>query len=109
MLSAVSGPPTSACAASVALMVEPPTPVSAIPARVTTRTRHLERDGDAGGREVADAALQLQVAAGDRPLRSGDHGLDGDLVVGERVLERAGHELARSGCCAGRWSPAPMT
>ena len=35
MLSAVSGLPVSAAAASVAPMVDPPTPVSAMPARVT--------------------------------------------------------------------------
>ena len=35
MLSAVSGFPVSAAAASVAPMVDPPTPVSAIPARIT--------------------------------------------------------------------------
>ncbi len=35
MPSAVSGFPVSACAASVAPMVDPPTPVSAMPARTT--------------------------------------------------------------------------
>ncbi len=35
MLSAVKGLPTSAWLASVALIVDPPTPVSAIPALVT--------------------------------------------------------------------------
>jgi hypothetical protein len=35
MLSAVSGFPVSAAAASVAPMVDPPTPVSAMPARMT--------------------------------------------------------------------------
>src|SRR5689334_7444836 len=35
MVSAVSGCPVRACAASVAPMVEPPTPVSAMPARIT--------------------------------------------------------------------------
>ena len=35
MPSAVSGFPASASAAAVAAMVDPPTPVSAIPARVT--------------------------------------------------------------------------
>jgi hypothetical protein len=35
ILSRLSGPPSSACAASAALMVAPPTPVSPIPALVT--------------------------------------------------------------------------
>ena len=35
MVSAVSGRPVSASAAAVAAMVDPPTPVSAIPALVT--------------------------------------------------------------------------
>ena len=81
--------PTSDCAASAASMVEPPTPVSAMPARVIDPPRAFEGDRDAGGGEVADAALELEVAAGGLALRRGDHRLDRDLVVGEHVLERA--------------------
>ena len=69
MLSAVSGLPTSAWLASVALIVDPPTPVSAIPALVTDVARGFHRCGDADRREVADPALQLEVAARERSLR----------------------------------------
>src|ERR1700722_14982515 len=48
---------------------------------------------DAHGGEVAYPALQLEIAAAGRALRCRDHGLDGDLVVTERVLERAAQEV----------------
>ena len=56
--------PASDSAASRASMVAPPTPVSAIPARPTLALGVLDRDGHAGGGEVADPALELEVAAG---------------------------------------------
>ena len=85
----------------------PPTPVSAMPGPGDPAADQLERDRDAGRREVADPALQLEVAAGRAcPAAAGIDRLDRDLVVGEGVLERPGHELARPGSCAARPGPA---
>jgi hypothetical protein len=64
-------------------------------------TRGLDRDRHSGGGEVADPALQLEIATRGRALRGRDHGLDRDLVDGQRVLERAGDEVdERDGAAA---------
>src|SRR3954470_23109508 len=54
----------------------------------------LDRDRGAGRGEVTDAAFELEEAAGKGALRGRDDRLDRDLVVGKRVLERAGDEVA---------------
>src|SRR5215469_8895500 len=55
--------------------------------------RTLYRDRDADGGEVANAALELEVAAGPLASRRRDHCLDCYLVRGKSVLERPGDEL----------------
>src|SRR5215470_12983562 len=58
---------------------------------------------DADRREIADAALELEVAARAGAVRGGYHGLDRDLVRGQGVLERPGDEVShRYGAAAAR-------
>ena len=63
MVSAVSGRPVSAWLASVALIVKPPTPVSADAGPGHRLAGGLDRHRDADRGEVADPALELEVAA----------------------------------------------
>ena len=64
-------PGQRAAAASVAAMVDPPTPVRAMPALVTFSPTVSIRHRDPDGGEVADPALQLEVAAGPGPSPPG--------------------------------------
>ena len=64
-----------------------------MPARATPTAYEVEGHRRPGRGEVADATLQLQVAACGGALRAGDDGLDRDLVGREDGRERTGHEL----------------
>ena len=65
------------------------------PRRARPRRGVLDRDRHPGGGEVADPALELEVAARAGAGRRGDDHLDRHLVVRENGLERPGHELSR--------------
>ena len=90
-------------------MVEPPTPVRPMPARMIDPPDVSSAERDTGGGEVADPALKLEIAAGRLTLRCRYHGLDRDLVDRQA---RSGTGRTRNrprGCCVYLSSPCATT
>ena len=107
MLSAVSGSPTSASAAVGGADGRSADAGQRDPCPGHRPAGGLHRHRDADGGEVADPALQLEVAARPGALRRRDDRLHRDLVRLQHVLERAGDEVRDRDGPPAAVAPAP--